>query len=67
MQKLMNNVCEHFRYNFLTHLILEQVLAWCTPKLLDGLNYESKDEDNRKRRSWGVVLGSQHFEGKGAC
>jgi len=36
------------------------------PKLLDGLNYESKGEDNG-RRSWGAFLGLQHFEGRGAC
>ncbi len=41
--------------------------SWRTPKLLDGLNYESKGEDNRKRRSWGVFPGSQHFGGRGAC
>jgi hypothetical protein len=36
------------------------------PKLLDGFNCESKGENNR-RRSWGILLGSQHFEGKKAC
>ncbi len=25
---------------------------WRTPKLLDGLNYESKGEDNERKRSW---------------
>jgi hypothetical protein len=24
---------------------------WCTPKLLDGLNFESKVEDSGRRRS----------------
>jgi hypothetical protein len=38
-----------------------------TPKLLHGLNYESKDEDNGRRRSWGAFLDSWHFGGKGAC
>jgi hypothetical protein len=33
------------------------------PKLLDGFNYESKGEDNKKRKSWGALLGSQHFRG----
>jgi hypothetical protein len=28
-----------------------------TPKLLDGLNYESKGEDS-ERRSWGMLPGS---------
>jgi hypothetical protein len=36
------------------------------PKLFDGLNYESKGENNG-RRSWGTLFGSQHFEGKKAC
>jgi hypothetical protein len=27
-----------------------------TPKFLDGFNYESKGEDNKKR-SWGVLSG----------
>jgi len=43
------------------------VVFLCTPKLLDGLNYEFKGEDNKRRRSWGMFLGSQHFGGKGAC
>jgi len=37
---------------------------WCTPKFLDGFNYESKGEDIKRRRSWGVLPSSQHFEGK---
>jgi hypothetical protein len=48
---------------------------WCTPKLLYGLNYESKDEDRvcgfrcgeMNIRSWGVLFGSQHFRGRGVC
>jgi hypothetical protein len=28
---------------------------WRTLMLLDGLNYESKDEDNERRRSWGAL------------
>jgi hypothetical protein len=28
------------------------------PQLLNGLNYESKGEDNGKRRSWGTLFGS---------
>ncbi len=42
-------------------------ITWCTPKLLDGFNYESKGEDNKRRRSWSVLLSSQHFGGIGAC
>jgi hypothetical protein len=30
-------------------------------KLLNGFNCESKDEDNRRRKSWGAFLNSQHF------
>ncbi len=33
------------------------------PKLLDGLNYESKGENNR-RKSWGMLFNLQHFEGR---
>jgi len=36
-------------------------------KLLDGLNYESKGEDNRRRKSWGTFPGSLHFGGRRAC
>jgi hypothetical protein len=28
---------------------------------------DSKVENNIRRRSWGVLPGSQHFEGRGAC
>jgi len=28
------------------------------PKLLDGLNYKSKGEDNRRRKSWDALPGS---------
>ncbi len=37
------------------------------PKLLDGLNCESKGEDNGRRKSWGALPGSQHFRGRRAC
>ncbi len=37
------------------------------PKLLDGLNYESKGKDDERRKSWGVLPRSQHFGGKGVC
>ncbi len=40
---------------------------WHTPKFLDGFNYESKGEDNGRRRSWGMLLGLHHFEGRKAC
>jgi hypothetical protein len=30
-------------------------------------HYESKGEDNGRRRNWGTLLGSQHFEGRRAC
>ncbi len=36
---------------------------WHTPKLLDGLNYKSKAEDNERRRSWGMLFSSQHLGG----
>jgi hypothetical protein len=37
------------------------------PKLLDGFNRESKGENNKRRGSWGTLLGSHHFGGKKAC
>ncbi len=37
------------------------------PRLFDGLNYESKSENNGRRKSWGALLGSYHFGGRGAC
>jgi hypothetical protein len=36
-------------------------------ELLDGLNCKSKGEDNGKRRSWGMLISSQHFGGRGVC
>ncbi len=32
-------------------------------QLLEGLKYESQTENNRRVRSGGTLLGSQHFEG----
>jgi hypothetical protein len=40
---------------------------WCTPKLFDGFNCESKGDDNKRRKTLGALLDSQHFENKGAC
>jgi hypothetical protein len=40
---------------------------WHTPKLFDGFNYESKNDDIERKRSWGMLLGSQHFKGRGVC
>ncbi len=40
---------------------------WRTSKLFDGFNYESKGEDNKRKRSWGALPGSQHFGGKRVC
>jgi hypothetical protein len=45
----------NFAMNQLTH-----------PKLFDGFNYEFKSGNNGKKRSWGALLGSQHFRGRGA-
>jgi len=50
----------------LHHLFLPPQF-WRTPKLLDGLNCESKGEDNEKRKIWGSLPGSQHFEGRKVC
>jgi len=66
-------------YMFLSYFIwkLNMNLRWFTythvmmillmhPKLLDGLNCKSKDENNGRRRSWVTFLSSSHFEGRGA-
>ncbi len=37
------------------------------PKLLDGLNYKSKGENNGRRKSWGALFSLQHVRGIGAC
>jgi len=42
-------------------------MLWCTPKLLDGLNYKSKGENIKMRKSLGALFNSQHFGGRGAC
>jgi len=34
------------------------------PQLHNGLNYESKGENNERRRSWGTHPSSQHFRGR---
>jgi hypothetical protein len=39
--------------------------TWPNVKLIDGLNYKFKVEDNERRRSWGMFFGSQHFGGRG--
>jgi hypothetical protein len=41
------------------------MVNWCTPKLFDGLNYEFKGENIKKKRNWGTLFGSQHFMGRG--
>jgi len=33
-------------------------LGWRTPKLLNGLNYESKSENNERIMNWGTFHGS---------
>ncbi len=48
-------------------VIGHEIYSWCTPKFLDGLNCESKGEDIKRKRSWSVLLGWQHFKGRGAC
>jgi hypothetical protein len=56
-------------------LILTQCLStltswshtWRTPKLHDGFNCESKGENKGRKRSSGVLPGSQHFGGRRAC
>jgi hypothetical protein len=36
------------------------------PTLLERFKCESKNENNGKR-SWSMLLNTQHFRGKGAC
>jgi len=40
---------------------------WRTPKLLGRLDFESKDENIEKMKSWGTLFDSQHFKGRKAC
>jgi hypothetical protein len=40
---------------------------WRTPKLFDKLNCNSKCENNGRMKSSGMLFGSQHFGGRGAC
>jgi hypothetical protein len=56
------NVWHYFTQGWSLHVNL-----WHTPRLLDGLNYESKGENNERKRSWGVLFSSQHFGGRGVC
>ncbi len=42
-------------------------LSLMHPQAPCGPNYESKDENNGRRRSWGTFPGLQHFGGRGAC
>jgi hypothetical protein len=42
-------------------------VTWRTPKLLDGLNCESRSEDKERRRNWGMLPSSQHFGGRRVC
>jgi len=42
----------------LKQLYLIWVIQWRTPKLFDGLSYESKEENNGRKRSWGTLPGS---------
>jgi len=61
---------QHFwiQSSFWIKVKLDPMVRWKVthPKILDGLNYESKSEDNRKKRGWGALFGTQHFEGRGA-
>ncbi len=40
---------------------------WCTPKFLDGLNYEFKDENNGKKMSWAHSLARNTSEVEGCA
>ncbi len=46
---------------------LYDVPTWRTPKFLDRFNYESKGENNERKKSWGALSSSHHFGGRGAC
>ncbi len=39
----------------------------CNTRKLDKLNFESKGENNGRKRSWGTFPNLQHFGGRGAC
>jgi hypothetical protein len=49
-------------------LIVWKTWQWLMhPKLLDGFNDKSKGEDNKMKRSWGMLPSSRHFGSRGAC
>ncbi len=37
------------------------------PQAPSWTHHNCKGEDGARKRSWGTFLGSQHFEGTGAC
>jgi hypothetical protein len=41
-------------FPLLFSIVFQWHFLWRTPKLLDGLNCESKGEDNGRKRSWGA-------------
>jgi hypothetical protein len=74
------NCIQHLQFIIFIHWVLSdklqelqftihtvQLITWHTPKLLGGLNYESKGENNKRIRSWSVFPSSQHFENRRAC
>jgi len=58
---LVNNVITDEKF------IMKHHVEWPTPKLFDGFNCESKGENSGKKKSWGVLPGSYHFNNRRAC
>ncbi len=51
-------------YNMIYKIIINFIIYfWRMPKLLDKLNFESKGENNERRKNWGMLPSSQHFGG----
>jgi hypothetical protein len=52
------------KFKLIDEQLKEHQWGWCaftrwhTPKLFNGFNYESKNKDNERQKSWGVFPGS---------
>jgi hypothetical protein len=65
MNDLKPNMHGLLNLGSMLHRLLD--LRWRTPKLLNGLNYESKGENNERIMNWGTFHGSHQFGDREAC
>jgi hypothetical protein len=54
-------------YEYKNATSLEEASTLRHPQLFDGLNYNSKYENNGRKKSLSVFLGLQHFGGRRVC